>query len=113
VRGWLTLFNSRAYEERLEQLVTQPSARVLILFGDSDEFTSISSYQAWVDKLERISKRTNVETASQENQTGNDMTTSSLPTLRTVRINDASHFWGDGALRQMLSEVESFLKIIT
>jgi len=51
VRGWLTLFRSR-YEDTLKELVRNPAANVLIVYGDQDEFTSAATYRTWRSALE-------------------------------------------------------------
>ncbi|KAJ7659960.1 Alpha/Beta hydrolase protein [Mycena rosella] len=51
VRGWLTLFKSR-YEEKLKDLLDDPAANVLVVFGDCDEFTSAARYRTWRSSLE-------------------------------------------------------------
>ncbi|KAL1680205.1 Alpha/Beta hydrolase protein [Schizophyllum commune] len=53
-RGWLTLFKSALYASKLEDLLRNPRARVLILHGDSDDFTSASTYRTWVDGLRNV-----------------------------------------------------------
>ncbi|KAJ3510086.1 hypothetical protein NLJ89_g4874 [Agrocybe chaxingu] len=39
-RAWLTLFNSSSYAKALEDLVHHDESNVLVIFGDSDEFTN-------------------------------------------------------------------------
>ncbi|KAF7330476.1 Peptidase-S15 domain-containing protein [Mycena venus] len=51
VRGWLTLFKSR-YEEALKELLRNPASNVLVVHGDSDQFTSSAAYRTWTDTLE-------------------------------------------------------------
>ncbi|KAI5828114.1 alpha/beta-hydrolase [Schizophyllum commune Tattone D] len=53
-RGWLTLFKSAHYASKLEDLLRNPRARVLIVHGDSDDFTSASTYRTWVDGLRNV-----------------------------------------------------------
>ncbi|KAJ7034920.1 Alpha/Beta hydrolase protein [Mycena alexandri] len=53
VRGWLTLFKAR-YQERLEALLRDAKANVLVVFGDCDEFTGAGRYRAWRSGLEGI-----------------------------------------------------------
>ncbi|PPR02607.1 hypothetical protein CVT24_002178 [Panaeolus cyanescens] len=70
-RSWLTLFNSSTYTSALAKLGTTPGVRLLVVYTDNDEFTSLSSYERWTQSLTE-----NVE---------------------KVLIRDASHFWrGDG-----------------
>lgn len=79
-RGWLTLFHASYYQAQLEQLVQDPESNVLVIYGDRDEFTSKSSYEGWVEKLERGS-------------TG----------LRATEIENGGHFWG-GRSGQVLQQ---------
>lgn len=73
VRGWLTLFSSR-YKEKLNKLLHNPAANVLVVFGDRDEFTSAASYRAWRGGLEA------------EKIAGK---------LECVEVEGGTHFWRD------------------
>uniref|UniRef100_D8Q4L1 Xaa-Pro dipeptidyl-peptidase-like domain-containing protein n=2 Tax=Schizophyllum commune (strain H4-8 / FGSC 9210) TaxID=578458 RepID=D8Q4L1_SCHCM len=53
-RGWLTLFKSALYASKLEDLLRNPRARVFIIHGDSDDFTSASAYRTWVEGLRSV-----------------------------------------------------------
>ncbi|KAF9446303.1 alpha/beta-hydrolase [Macrolepiota fuliginosa MF-IS2] len=72
-RGWLTLFRTSYYQDQLEGLLKDDRSNILAIFGDGDEFTSISSYKEWTEKLKEAVQ-------------GSDR-------LRIVEIENASHFW--------------------
>ncbi|EDR01915.1 uncharacterized protein LACBIDRAFT_310124 [Laccaria bicolor S238N-H82] len=72
-RSWLTLFRSSTYAQRLEDLIKSSTSRVLVVFGDQDEFTSISSYRTWVAELETHSGTSD--------------------RLNIVEVGNATHFW--------------------
>ncbi|CAE6459272.1 unnamed protein product [Rhizoctonia solani] len=48
----LTFFNTSTYREKLSRLVQDPRARVLIIFGNRDQFTSIESFESWTNDLQ-------------------------------------------------------------
>lgn len=47
------MFNGGTYQSQLEKLVAERESNVLVIYGNEDEFTSISKYRAWSEKLER------------------------------------------------------------
>jgi alpha/beta superfamily hydrolase len=47
------MFNSGTYQSQLEKLVLKSESNVLVIYGDEDEFTSMSKYKAWSEKLGR------------------------------------------------------------
>ncbi|KZV64872.1 alpha/beta-hydrolase, partial [Peniophora sp. CONT] len=83
VRSWLTMFNGRTYQQRLEELVRRPDSRVLFVFGDRDEFTGVSSYEKWLAALQDLPS---VDAAAPNGSR-----------LKVVRVDGASHFWGGRA----------------
>ena len=83
-RGFLTLFNSSSYTRALNDLVHHPRSNVLIIFGDCDEFTSQSKYQAWAAGLEAE----NVE---------------------IHEVEGASHFWHGSSARKLAEIVGKWL----
>ncbi|RDB25743.1 hypothetical protein Hypma_006804 [Hypsizygus marmoreus] len=70
--GWLTLFHTSTYTARLKELIQNANSRVLIIYGDQDEFTAASRYKAWRDTLEQGSHG---------------------GCLKVVEVAGASHFW--------------------
>lgn len=45
------MFNSGTYQSQLEKLVQDGDSNVLVIYGDEDEFTSISKYRRWSGEL--------------------------------------------------------------
>jgi uncharacterized protein len=72
-RGWLTAFHTRTYATKLSELLKNPAANVLVVFGDQDEFTSNRSYDSWVQGLVKDAGENAV--------------------LTTEKIPGGSHFW--------------------
>jgi len=85
VRGWLTLFKSR-YEETVKELLRNPAANVLVVFGDCDEFTSVATYRTWTGMLEEVA-------------TGK---------LKCVEIG-GTHFWRDSDGDELVEIVAKWL----
>lgn len=79
----MTLFHTNTYIAKLRELVREPRANVLVVFGDHDEFTSASNYETWGRELEHGSERGN---------------------LRVISVPNGSHFWR-GQSGQVLEEV--------
>ena len=72
------------------KLVQDPASRVLVLYGDQDEFTSVERYDAWASALEALP--------------GADATR-----LQISKVPGASHFWHGEAGEQLLSTISSWL----
>ncbi|KAJ7127109.1 Alpha/Beta hydrolase protein [Mycena epipterygia] len=87
VRGWLTLFRSR-YKEKLNELLHNPAANVLVVFGDRDEFTSAANYRTWRSGLEA------------ENIAGK---------LECVEVEGGTHFWRDSDADALVEIVSRWL----
>ncbi|KAJ3551301.1 hypothetical protein NP233_g13105 [Leucocoprinus birnbaumii] len=84
-RGWLTLFRTSHYQTQLEELLKDPQSNVLVVYGDKDEFTSSSSYEKWVERLEKAAAGSS--------------------RLRIAEVEQGSHFWlgkSGEELRQVL-----------
>ncbi|KAI0255135.1 alpha/beta-hydrolase [Lactifluus subvellereus] len=90
-RGLLTAFRTRTYQSALEGLVRDPRARVLLCYGDADDFTGVEAYDGWAEALGKLA----VERG------GNG--------LEVVRIPGASHFWGGQAGGGLIEAVTQFL----
>ncbi|PFH52917.1 hypothetical protein AMATHDRAFT_73753 [Amanita thiersii Skay4041] len=52
-RGWLTMFHSNIYQRKLEELAREERSNILIIYGDSDEFTGATKYREWAAMVER------------------------------------------------------------
>ncbi|KAJ7178569.1 Alpha/Beta hydrolase protein [Mycena crocata] len=85
VRGLLTLFRSR-YAEKLEQLLHNPAANVLVVFGDSDEFTSVGRYRTWRGTLEAEGGK-----------------------LDCVEVAGGTHFWRDADLDALVQLASNWI----
>lgn len=81
VRHWLTAFRGGAYSSTLADLVRNPDARVLVLYGDHDDFTSVEAYDAWAHSL--------TEVAAED-------------VLKIVKVEGADHFWRESTRLAML-----------
>lgn len=92
--GLLTLFHSRSYAETLKALVQNPRSNVLILYGDSDEFSGIGSYEAWVKELQRDAGQGTGDTGGR---------------LQVGFVEGATHFWEPRKARIMQQIVEQWL----
>ncbi|KAI0046578.1 alpha/beta-hydrolase [Auriscalpium vulgare] len=114
-RGALTLFNSRAYQQGLENTLRSPGARVLLVYGDEDDFTSISSYDKWVDGLQKTAQQScGPLTGTVANLSPVGLGSSSNPEkrLKVVPVKGATHFWMGSASRELLHHVVSFLEAL-
>ncbi len=86
-RTWLTAFRSGTYTSALNDLLHNPKANVLVLYGNRDEFTGEESYDAWTEQL-------------REQVSGDD-----TGRLEIVKIDGATHFWIEGAGNRLLREI--------
>lgn len=92
-RSWLTAFRGKTYTSALNALLRDPRANVLVVYGDQDEFTGDSSYDAWVEGLKAEAKEED------------------SAALKVVKIEGATHFWTDhhDARRKMLEATADWL----
>jgi alpha/beta superfamily hydrolase len=88
-RGLITLFRTNTYATKLRELVKHPDTRVLIIFGNNDEFTSEASYDLWVEGLVKDVDRKD--------------------SLKVVKVEGGSHFWSGETGREMGRAIESWL----
>ncbi|KAL0954829.1 hypothetical protein HGRIS_003774 [Hohenbuehelia grisea] len=86
-RGLLTLFNGGTYASKLKELIQDPRSNVLVVFGDHDEFTSISKYRGWQNELESLAEAAD------------------RGTLKVVEIEGGSHFWGGRAGEDLIEAI--------
>ncbi|KAJ1307268.1 hypothetical protein OPQ81_001380 [Rhizoctonia solani] len=83
---------------RLSQLVHDPRARILILFGDKDQFTTVDSYQSWAENL-------------QSDRNGSTLGTAAPSGVTEIKmIPGADHFWRGRFNRQMREAISSWLE---
>ena len=124
-RGLLTAFHSRTYQRALEELVSQPRARVLLCQGDADDFTGAEAYDAWAEALGKLAVGDDASNdgevaerpqgAGGEGEDADDGEGEAWPIepggngLEVVRIPGASHFWGGQATRGLIEAVTQFL----
>lgn len=79
------------YDTALKDLLSSPEAHVLVVFGDQDDFTSISKYEHWTKELQTL--------------TGTD-----AHRLEIIRVDGASHFWRGRDERVLTAAVERWLQ---
>lgn len=111
-RSFLTLFRSSTYTKRLQDLVRSPisRSRILILYGDQDEFTSKDNYVGWASDLvklrSKVMERTEpglVEASSRSD--GSEL----RPGLTVYCCPGASHFWRGRHGTWLLESIEKWL----
>lgn len=83
-RGLLTMFHTGMYSLALHDTLCNPDARLLLIYGDKDEFTSKSKYDEWVDTLMR--------------------TDGLKAKFDVVPVMDANHFWQSDSARTALQQ---------
>lgn len=89
-RGLLTMFHTGMYSSALHNTLCNPDARLLLIYGDKDEFTSKSKYDEWVDTLMR--------------------TDGLKAKFDVVPVTDANHFWQSDSARTALQQaVDSWI----
>lgn len=89
-RGLLTMFHTGMYNSALHDTLCNPDARLLLIYGDKDEFTSKSKYDEWIDILMR--------------------TDGLKAKFDAVPVTDANHFWQSDSARTALQQaVDSWI----
>jgi pimeloyl-ACP methyl ester carboxylesterase len=84
------MFHTGIYSLALRDILCNPDARLLLIYGDKDEFTSKSKYEEWVDTLRR--------------------TDGLKAKLNVIPVMDASHFWqSDGARTALQQAIDSWI----
>jgi len=86
VRGFLTFFNTQKYIHALASLLSQNNTRTMIIYGTSDQFTSVSKYRGWVQGV------------------------TSEGVLTTHEVEGADHFWRGPYAEQLCTLIEAWLK---
>ncbi|SRR6266702_786315 len=121
-RGLLTAFRTGTYQRALEDLVRQPAARVLLCYGDADDFTSAEAYEEWTDALGKLAvateeggeggeeeERHQGASTGEVNQDESGTAEQGGSGLEVVRIPQATHFWGGHAGSGLIEAVTQFL----
>jgi uncharacterized protein len=119
-RGLLTAFRTRTYQRALEDLVRDPGARVLLCFGDEDDFTGVEAYDEWAEALGKLAVgadddngeeggegRRQEEGEEEEEEDG--LAERGGKGLEVVKIPGASHFWGGQPGGGLIEAVTQFL----
>ena len=78
------MFQTDMYASALRHLLCNPEARLLLIYGDKDEFTSKSKYDAWIESCRR--------------------TDGLKAKLDVVRVTEANHFWQSHDARTALEQ---------
>ncbi|KAI0267768.1 alpha/beta-hydrolase [Gloeopeniophorella convolvens] len=109
-RWLITAFRAQTYQRAFEDLVRAPDARVLLCYGDSDDFTGSDAYDDWAEALGKLA-------ISAESETGDEVTAEDDSDgerggsgLEVVKIPGASHFWGGQAGGGLIEAVTQFLR---
>lgn len=84
---FLTAFYHNTHANKLKELISDVGGRVLVLYGDHDQFTAEAKYDTWATTLKDGSKGD----------------------LRVVKIPGADHFWHGQANRQLQGAVSDWL----
>jgi uncharacterized protein len=121
-RGLLTAFHTRTYQRALEDLVCDPGARVLICYGDADDFTGAYAYDEWAEALGKVAvgpedgdrgggedEERHGEEAGASEEGEEDLPERGGKGLEVVKIPGASHFWGGHAGGGLIAAVTQFL----
>ena len=87
VRGLITFFHGGSYDTALLNLIQDQRSRVLVLYGDQDQFTSLQKYEQWVGKLKNDARGQ----------------------LSTIKVEGGDHFWHGPAGEEMSIAVGRWL----
>ena len=82
-RSWLTAFRGNHYASGLTKLLKGTQSRVLVIFGDRDEFTGHESYDTWSKSLRH-------DAGDMEGR------------LEIVCAQGANHFWSEPESRELM-----------
>ncbi|KIJ66747.1 hypothetical protein HYDPIDRAFT_128047 [Hydnomerulius pinastri MD-312] len=93
-RGLLTMFNTKTYSSALTSLLCDPGVNMLVIYGEQDDFTSKSKYDAWAESLRQ--------------------TEGAKAQLEIVSVPKADHFWHSGPSKTTLMRtLETWLLKVT
>ncbi|KAH8915875.1 hypothetical protein BT69DRAFT_1356190 [Atractiella rhizophila] len=91
----LTAFHASTFQSKLKDLVTRAKSKeggetykLMIIYGDRDEFTGVDKYRKWVEELE-MKKDGRV---------------------KVVEVEDADHFWRGESGDRLESAIETWLE---
>jgi alpha/beta superfamily hydrolase len=87
VIGLLTLFNTSTYKAGLKTLVSNEDSKVLLLWGDADQFTGRGKYESWAS----------------------EMTKDGGGKVKAVKVHGADHFWRGALGRRMVRAIEEWI----
>ncbi|KAI0326409.1 alpha/beta-hydrolase [Cubamyces sp. BRFM 1775] len=94
-RHWLTAFRSHRYTTALQNLITNPNSRVLVVYGDQDDFTSAQAYDSWAEQLRSV----------------RESNAPDYGTLKIVKVEGASHFWREhAAVHELIETVREWVE---
>ena len=85
---FLTAFYHNTHADKLKALIHDTNSRVIILYGNHDQFTAEAKYDTWAAMLKDCSK-------------GN---------LNVVKIPGADHFWHGQAARHLHDALSAWLE---
>ena len=96
----LTFFHTGRYTKALLDLLACSDADVLVIYGDIDQFTKISKYDAWLAKLRQAAGG---DSTCEANSSAQGKLTEKL-------VPGADHFWGRGHwIREMRTTIANWL----
>ncbi|KIY63426.1 alpha/beta-hydrolase [Cylindrobasidium torrendii FP15055 ss-10] len=85
VRGVLTLFRGKSYEDALNALIATGS-QIFIVYGTSDQFTGVAKYDDWASQF------------------------SSCNNVLVKRVEGADHFWRGSLSREVQDVLNTWLQ---
>jgi hypothetical protein len=99
--------------------VRDPGARVLLCFGDEDDFTGVEAYDEWAEALGKLAVAADDDNGEEggegrreeegsEEEEG-DLAERGGKGLEVVKIPGASHFWGGQPGGGLIEAVTQFL----
>jgi hypothetical protein len=87
-RGLLTLFRTNTYATGLNQLIRDPGANVLVVYGNYDEFTREVNYDEWAGELAAVDRKGE---------------------LKVVKVEQGTHFWRGETGRELQAIIKQWL----
>jgi uncharacterized protein len=97
--------------------VRDPGARVLLCFGDEDDFTGVEAYDEWAEALGKLAIGADNGSGGEgggdkhreEGEDEDDPADRGGKGLEVVKIPGASHFWGGQPGGGLIEAVTQFL----